>query len=62
MMSNIWNVCWYDEIKESIHCNWEWTILYLMKKILEKTLSIIMIIGTIWLIPWIILFIKWKKE
>jgi hypothetical protein len=62
MMSNIWSVCWYDEVKESTHCNWEWTILYLIKNILDRVLSILMIIWTIWLIPGIILFIKEKKN
>ena len=62
MICNIWNVCWYDDLEWMVHCNWEDTIAYKIKWILNYILTASIIFWAIGFIPGIILFIKWRKE
>ena len=62
ILSGIWSVCWFDETNNTIHCNWEWTLMYSIIDIARDVLSIIVNIWVVWFIPWIVMFIIGRKK
>jgi len=62
IVAGIWTPCRLDEIEHIVHCNWEWTLIYTIAKIINKILVILIYTWVVWFIPWIIIYIKGKKK